>query len=1814
MAASDEQKAKGHRVAGGRLIYIDPNDLPAQGYNVNPDSSSDNVPWKQEDLMYSVDLMVAIPNMSDCGQIDYNQTFVTNINNNGTTSLGKYVSFMMGDLEKDNVNYQSTDFIDASYQALSEGKLSKENLGITSVDVDFDAHFFPQVTINFVDVRGYSLFMPEENDYKKDLQNEYLASQGQTDKISTEGYQNFFKALFHFPYPRFLLSIKGYYGSRVTFTLSVSDFRTSFNSTTGNFEVTVKFIGYMYGIYTDIPMLALIVAPYVKLSNDNSETETNRTWNNNSRAGGNYAFDTNTPMITFIEYLKKYSEVSENIDTNILRGDKATQILFKNNAKKNALNALKGYYNDVLSMIGVGNDNTFQRINGGQYVGFFTAGPTIGLPSDKIKAFITKFNGIKEDYSDLNLPDVMSENKLSADTVNKTPQEIFTNGKIDDEKWEKLKIGANGTEFRKAIQTVLDEQNGKDDSKITGEPLKNKKVYVFNKKGFEECIETTISSLETEIEELTNSEESFNTVKKAVSAALGFVPTVDNVYRMIFAHLDCFITIYYQILNKINSKLQLKGNSPRCCKKLGLTKDNVEARISDDTPLYPFPGILQVKNNARTLVYPAEMPNITSDNFPELELIEAFIKAITVSGKKTASVQEYLAQLNAKKENGETDDFSNNLDNSLSLFLPDTIDNNTNSWTTLNPNSESTFYAGTVMDIFYHGHNPYEYFQDVTNGALIQDCGDALLHFFMTRYLLYRCIHGGNDRTVYNGSSSTTTNNEKIDAFVKNEVNLFLSKFGEEYSNCLNEGIQNFKGDDDKYSDLKKRISTSGFISLNDMELNPLKCFGTLNNQELGNYICDETKLSDETYKQNTFRILVDDNTNEFYIKSLGGNHLKYKFHSTSVHPTYGTTTNNDKEYNPVQSNVCQFFKNEYDYGRLYLFETVDSKEYNKITISGTDNLHESDITSYDGIVELAKNGDKRVCLPYLHPAMKKSKKYESAFESQYLIKDGKTSFMGALTKHIEDAEGENGIKYTATELMMFGHMLLLYALMCQSMKFVYDGGGTGYYTTIVAQMPYVYERYLYYSVIRHIIYQQVKVDILNLDEINDDYISLKEKEKHKACDKLIVDRKGIMFGGKDLVSVSNIQKIFYPNIDGSFKIESVTSRERSYFNDLYHLMNDANNREGVTFKNDDTEKVSVWNSSIQQKLIEIMGKNVILIVPQKVHSTDGKEKKEYEFNETDATYALTTFEKKLKEAFKTKTQSTDRNEEEAKEAQVTVEETLTQKRSLYYTFKSLYERWFASMTAEPFKLDSHELTRENQKKRYEHRIGTVDKGNKVNREYSNFLFVDSFQNWIGDKFLINPQVLFDILMSHTADSTSSVYEFMAEIAQKNKLLFLALPIYSNFYDENNIADIFMPHNQYEPNNALDMGIGNTYVCMYTHEASKYLDDASKNGIGNDGFDISDSLGIVEVEKEATSMRDIDTFNTGNNKTDGLNLSVPAFNVAYGKQNQNYFKTITVNMDNPAVTDYSISNLLQIAQGGSHGASVAPIGTGQNIYSIYSNRSYSCTVTMMGCMNIMPMMYFQLNNLPMFKGAYMIVSVKHNIVPGNMTTTFTGIRVSKRQIPYNQDVFNVQAIIENVASRLGNAANSFGIYTYIPSGHKSIPTESTEEILASLISPAPTSKEDAAKYMEKVTVRVHGENQEEKSMTLSVHKALVKDVKGIFNDIFNLQVQVSGTTKYFEVVTVSAFRYTKTDKGTLSTHAYGCALDINGSRNNGKDIDTDTNPYLEDSKKWLDSNLNPLRTIPYGEHPVVKIFESYGWTWGGGFKKHDYMHFSYAKA
>ena len=114
------------------------------------------------------------------------------------------------------------------------------------------------------------------------------------------------------------------------------------------------------------------------------------------------------------------------------------------------------------------------------------------------------------------------------------------------------------------------------------------------------------------------------------------------------------------------------------------------------------------------------------------------------------------------------------------------------------------------------------------------------------------------------------------------------------------------------------------------------------------------------------------------------------------------------------------------------------------------------------------------------------------------------------------------------------------------------------------------------------------------------------------------------------------------------------------------------------------------------------------------------------------------------------------------------------------------------------------------------------------------------------------------------------------------------------------------------------------------------------------------------------------------------------FAVNYSQQNQNIFKDIILDQSEFSSTDESLRIVDDIANRGSENR--ATFG-GQNMYNIYSTRSYKAEVEMLGNAMVQPMMYFQLNNIPMFHGAYLITHVKHRLQPNNMSTNFTGVRI-----------------------------------------------------------------------------------------------------------------------------------------------------------------------------------------------------------------------------
>ena len=214
--------------------------------------------------------------------------------------------------------------------------------------------------------------------------------------------------------------------------------------------------------------------------------------------------------------------------------------------------------------------------------------------------------------------------------------------------------------------------------------------------------------------------------------------------------------------------------------------------------------------------------------------------------------------------------------------------------------------------------------------------------------------------------------------------------------------------------------------------------------------------------------------------------------------------------------------------------------------------------------------------------------------------------------------------------------------------------------------------------------------------------------------------------------------------------------------------------------------------------------------------------------------------------------------------------------------------------------------------------------------------------------------------------------------------------------ENNSIADVFKayPYNEAVRSNSIET----SFIVLSTSQKSAVLnvpDDKGKMGYKSDGFDIANTWGEI-IEHPFFS------------DSTGDGFVVPSFGVTFAKQNQSFFKDVKLSMEDHQVTEYSVRNEVMISYQSNRGPRETTM-VGQDLYSVYSNYSYSCTVSMMGDAQITPLMYFQLNNIPMWKGAYLITNVHHEITTRGMETVFTGVRQARPSTPFKDDSMEVPA-------------------------------------------------------------------------------------------------------------------------------------------------------------------------------------------------------------
>ena len=306
----------------------------------------------------------------------------------------------------------------------------------------------------------------------------------------------------------------------------------------------------------------------------------------------------------------------------------------------------------------------------------------------------------------------------------------------------------------------------------------------------------------------------------------------------------------------------------------------------------------------------------------------------------------------------------------------------------------------------------------------------------------------------------------------------------------------------------------------------------------------------------------------------------------------------------------------------------------------------------------------------------------------------------------------------------------------------------------------------------------------------------------------------------------------------------------------------------------------------------------------------------------------------------------------------------------------------------------------------------------KLTTLFEDFYFVDRASRNVGNEIYCD--VVFwkdkiDGLLNKQPEY--SIGQLLKELINNSGFNYYQHPGYVNYYDVNDIN--VRPNSKNQGSTQIANDLFGTHLDVdYRKSRSKWLNilsvidsvnlDIPGNDFKNDVFQLSRQSDMPLLEDQSS-------------KSDwAYSNKVVAFNVDMGTFNQGVFKSIDINMETGQKTSEQIEMEYATAQQAGGQKSFAQ---SYSMYNLYKYRVYSCNIGMMGCALIQPLMWFNLRNVPMFYGPYVIRSVSHSISPGSFTTDFVGYR--QRIAEYAPQENYLQSIKDNfVTPLLTNAQNT----------------------------------------------------------------------------------------------------------------------------------------------------------------------------------------------
>lgn len=1527
----------------GRIFYVDPNDVFGSG------GDNGDVPLTPpyEDMSIAFNLIIEkYDRFDNKKRSQMGLCWCDKLSGDGHYNvLNGSISDKNGIYDSQGNRYLSTYYVDISADGYNRGE-QIEGLGVSSIQVSFDSYYTPTVVIKFVDVRGSALFGREEAIHTSASGNGEINS------------SNVFGSFFTIPYPKFRLQIKGFFGKAVTYQLTVSNFKANFNAQTGNVEATVQFVGYTWALLTDIPLQYLVAAPYCNYGGQEywNEHKTQQSWLLTGDVEPPKLYELFTVIRSCIHGSERPGSDSEDDDDASLHNDNSDAQLLIDNI-----------------------DNIKQ---------FLTDSDTIANHMVEID---TCFNHITVGVE--NLSDVID--------TSKKPSEPYT----------KKITTVKGITQTKYVQNSFDDLRTEVNQLIEGNNI---------------VLEKNRNLKESEF------------IEKSVSA-IGFIPNIYNIFKILMCHLETFC----HILFKAGKEIEQQGNG-RLASALGVKNNNTDlpARLDLEKQKLPAWTVIFNRSNSSTqtvgeLKYTDMyqwVGTIAPNKWVEERVVWSLQNAIQYVAKDQESntspiirkinyipvlpcdilntnapfndsvnngfqtfvghLSLRIAQILGVMDTGLTQDNTmldtvakadaynffyscQNIDNIKTLITENTREGNAadiisgmavcdkkyDKKATVDKITGKSFYVyedkpnvrGCIEgrhNIFKLNNNSYDYTYFL-NEEYKYYVPTKLVPFTNNGYSTFIESKTVQDKTVYNG----VILNKKSNKWLTNASS-------KEVKECLN--YDEFKIIDNE-NDIKQLEEIYEAVKNNSFKVNEY----TPPTDELSSFVERYWKISFEDYKKHIPQ-LPDYFIGKSYVDYFDSQNPKPNKNVIikdfeKVNRAVRGTTSKETIYNTLGDEYNKIGSDSIDDFFIKMLYVWDQKGHAYGTLFGHPFYYtQNQITDED------KKLCAKACL-FLQSLRRSEVSFDHNLHTAHgafgIYNKLNILYIGSLLwrqRNVDkDKEGhhkDDGIKYTNPKggpqyqsyvkdgkaLTMGGTLGLFIAKSDQ--KLPGDCVDIDEYITKTSNSK------LYSN-----LNDNVKTQLI---EYFKKFATIDFKKITHQCEQYNEKTKLVSDGTIYQQYLNDNKDKFAQTPPPKALKENMTYKGESYAFSCFYT---EDNTDGLylVFDEDGSKK-----NGVQDKIKDVVFGKVVLMNSCAV----GKAKKNISIPSSAFKGYINGFVNKLNEIVSGLTTGADYSSTNLTDGEEYDENLLL---AIYLYCKNIWEKWLMPLSRND--------------------LPTDDDGSKhfdVSVFFEkNFKFIDTYYNDIGKLLKIN---LDKLLKKYEARiDNGSLFAFIGDIAAEHRCLFVGLPdfvdlglgVNGKFSEKavKNLENMFRP----VPFNQMEIPqLNNNFVVIYTYPPAKQLPDSAMYRY--DGFDIYSQQDdkVLSVFKTDGATEQISE----------IGYNIPAFGVCFAKQNNYLFKDLNISMDNPMETEQSLNTLWHVSKlAKGHYGKVCFYG--QDVYNIFSNYSYQIEVEMMGNAQIQPLMYFQLLNIPMWRGAYMIFNVSHTMTPGNMITKFKGMKMSKNPVP-----------------------------------------------------------------------------------------------------------------------------------------------------------------------------------------------------------------------